>query len=264
MLPKKFYDEIEHFDNKVVLVSGGRDSSAIALDFFDSEIFFFALHNNTGLRMPGSKKSIEKILLYAWEYVLDYFEISSKEYLEWRDDGKTVRSVLDDAFSNVDKIFSNMENKGRYDRNLLKCCDLLKKYPFNWFLRNQDYFNKDDTVIISGISPGESQQRRLRLAELRNRDTYLREYKHNGFTYGYPLRDEGTTKLVDAILLKHGFEDVSGSGCVLCPVLLLFRMFDKDPIRYAKTKRYFLKNFRGARFCGKLDHTLDEFLEVKV
>jgi len=116
-----------------------------------------------------------------------------------------------------------------HDRKLFLCCNRLKKYPFTWFWKkHKDQFPLEKTVFISSIAPYESKQRRLRLIELRKKNTYIRYHKSNGFYYAYPLRDLKDRTEIIKILNKHNFNEVRGSGCVLCPVLLLFNMAKED------------------------------------
>ena len=70
----------------------------------------------------------------------------------------------------------------------------------------------------------------------------------------YPLRDMKKPPEVKEI------KNIKSSGCVLCPALLHYRMYKKDPTNYLRSKKYYIKMI-GGRFCSKLDQTLDEYID---
>ncbi len=270
MIPDQFWKEIEPFENKIVLVSGGKDSTVTALEFHRKKIQCYYLHNDTGLTMKESRATLDKLYEHTKGNVIDFIKVKAQDYLNALVSKKpnypypTVKLVLNNAFENLQRVQETMENKGRYDRKLFLCCNRLKKQPSNWYLReNKSRFLPEKTVLIMSIAAHrkESKQRRIRLAEIRKQESFLRFHKSNGLWYAYPFRDLFKEQLITDYLINNDFGDVISSGCAICPILLLFRMFDKDPKRYVKSKKYFLKNFENVQFCSRLDHTLDEFIQ---
>ena len=266
MIPDKFWKEIEHFENKIVLVSGGKESSAIALEFWKRKVPCYYMHYNTGLTMPTSRASLKKLYEHTKDNVIDFITINASDYLATLNPPTSVKKVIDSVFEKMDEMLKDKESSDKarknWRRHQLVCCDLLKKNPAQWYFKeNKENFPVDTTVRILGLSKYEGHYRSLRLTELAKANTFLRYQKAKKGWYAYPLRDTYSPKTVPRYLERNGFGDVKSSGCSLCPVLLIFRMIDKDVISYAKTKKYFLKNFRDARFCTKLDHTLDEFFQ---
>ena len=246
MIPNQFWKEIEPFENKIVLVSGGKDSTYIALEFWKRKISCHYLHNDTGLTMKSSRDTLERLYELTKENVIQFHKSKASDHCN-------VKEVLDSSFEKMDFIIKAKENEGKYLRNYLYCCNKLKKKPMMGYCKNN--FNPDTTVLIRGDSPKESFQRFARLKELKKQNKFVVFRKTYGFYYAFPLRDLETDVEITEI------ENVVSSGCSICPVLLIFRMYKKDLKSYIKTKRYFLKNFQNAKFCTKLDHTLDEFIQ---
>ena len=244
LIPKQFWKDIEPFETKVVLVSGGRDSTYIALEFWKRKIRCHYLFNDTGLSMKSSRDTLDRLYELTKENVIKFHKSKASDHCN-------VKEVLDSSFEKIDFIIKAKENEGKYLRNYLYCCNKLKKKPMTDYCKNN--FNSETTVLIRGDSPKENQQRFYRLSELKTKNTFIKFIKTYGFYYGFPLRDLRIEVEITEL------ENVVSSGCSICPVLLIFRMYKKDLKSYIKTKKYFLKNFQNAQFCSKLDQTLDEF-----
>ena len=245
--------ELYEYKNWLVLVSGGWESTLMALELNDyrtEEINFVLLNNDTGLRLKKSVETLEKLK----EVVKpdEYIEIKASEYLKEskRVKEKKVKEVLDYSFRQIDRQIERMNKGLKYDRNYFRCCSLLKKNPFHWWIRkNREKYKPEESIIVSGIAPYESRQRAYRLVELRKKGTFKRFYKTVGYWFFYPYRDFYKRKEVYEELVKRGFKGIEHSGCIVCPIMLIFEDFKKkEPEAYARSKRY-LNNLLGLKNC---------------
>jgi len=244
MIPKKFWEEIEQFDNKIILVSGGVDSTFVALEFFKKKIKCSYLHNDTGLVMKSSRETLKKLYDYTKTNVTQFHVSKASDFVN-------VREVLDQSFENLSKVDNAIENENKYERKYFYCCTKLKKEPMKKYCKKN--FSPSDTILIRSDLPIENRQRYMRLAQLRKQETFIKYLKSYGFYYGFPLRDFQTKPKIKEI------NNIKSSGCSICPVVLLFRRFKEDPESYIRSKKYLLKYHRGVAFCSKIDDTLDEY-----
>ena len=244
MIPVQFWKEIRRFENKFVLVSGGVDSTYIAYEFYKRGVECSYLHNDTGLTLKSSRDTLKKLYEETKENVTEFHKVKAANYLK----NETVKDVIREAFSRMDI----QESRETYERKLWKCCYKLKHSPTLKFLKE----NNLQPLLISGITrANEGTQRRIFLSILKKKKSFLHYHTSKNLWYAYPLRDQVTELKLDGV--KH-------SGCTICPVLLYFRMYKEEPVRYAKSKKFFLENFRDAKFCSKLDKSLDEFITQEV
>lgn len=244
MIPKEFWAEVP--DKVAITVSGGVDSTYTALQFHKRGFECLLIHNETGLSLPKSRKTLQALVDYTgWKLV------TTPTPDNWM-------KVLKESFANIPLVYSR--KSGVYDRSFLKCCNELKKKPSKALYKTLP----KEMAIVMSIAPIESTQRRFRLLELRKKGSFSRMHTgFNGRHHLYPLRDAGTKmerltreRYCQKIL---GFE-VCASGCRLCPILLIFKMHDVDPKRWARSRLFALK-LGGIEFCGD-SKRLDEYLGV--
>jgi 3'-phosphoadenosine 5'-phosphosulfate sulfotransferase (PAPS reductase)/FAD synthetase len=174
MIPESFWQEMDNFEQIGILVSGGIDSSYIALKFmerYSSDKLLF-IHNNTGLRLKEAKESLGE--LRAKNIRIPFLQTNPP---------KNLKEILVDSFQAIDRALSDKE-KGRYNRKVFDCCYYLKKKPTNLIYRLFP-----NLLIISGITPLEAMRRAYWLKQLRQKGTYLRYKKKFKHWFGYPLRD---------------------------------------------------------------------------
>lgn len=230
----------------MILVSGGIDSSYVALKFFEKGIKASLLHNNTHLQLSSAKKVI-KALVKKTDYTLITIEPNVN-----------IKNVLLSSFRALDKAATD-KNSGKYNREVFDCCFELKKKPAQKFYKNL----KENTLVVSSITPGESNRRRMFLGKIRNQGKWIINHSKYRVHFAYPLRDARLKKenlhRKRYAQKKLGVE-VKSSGCRICPIVLLFKMWDKDPQTYARSKKFFLEHFQNMKFCGSLPIELDHFL----
>lgn len=203
------------------------------------------MHCNTHLQLPSAKKVI---LALVKKTGFPLITIEPRV---------NVKAVLLKSFAALDKAYSD-KNQGKYNREVFNCCFELKKNPSKKYYKTL----KNNEIVISSIAPSESNRRRMFLGKIRNQNKwYIKHSKYRVF-FAYPLRDSRTKN--DKDIRKRYIEkvlgiEVKGSGCRICPIVLLFKMWDKDPQTYAKSKRFFLQHFKKMKFCNTLPIELDQF-----
>ena len=227
MITQQFWDELDQFDNIYCLISGGWHSTVIALILHEKGYEVTLVHNNTMLQLPFARKTMKKI---REQTGFDYIETKPKIYK-----GLTVMDIIRQSIERIPEVMEDVKMK-RYDRSKFKCCYHLKKRPGKLLYRMID---KENSVIISGMTPYESNQRRWRFYELRQWDTYVRFHKTNDAFHIYPFRDCFKAKPFQDYLQLRGYGDTKHSGCIICPILIVFGIWDDNDInRYEKTKRF--------------------------
>lgn len=253
---KEFIEEVNQYPNWHFLVSGGKESTAMALEAHDliskgimSPSSVELVHTNTGLAMKSSLETLDKLEKYTgWKRTTLKPNVPS------------VKEVMLNAFSKLDQVNAD-KKQGNWDRDNFTCCIILKEKPGRNYCLSFSVSERKNHLFFTGIAPYESNQRALRLAYYRNRNLIVSPNGNYGKTpYTRPFRDVYDSKLVFIILSKFGFEMTQSSGCRICPIVLLFKMYDKDPASYFRSKRFFLRNFRNMKFCGEIPQSLEKFL----
>lgn len=217
-LEKQFIEEISQFETIYCLVSGGYHSTASALLLKDNDFENVILvHNKTFLEMRSSVKTMQKLQ-----------DITKYPYIEIEPDlkGETVWEIMKRSLQKIPEVREDIRNK-KYDRSKFECCRKLKKAPGYKFFRT-----KKNSVIIDSQCPFESNQRNHRLREIREKDTWIREMK-KGYIKAYPFRDFFSAKPFLPYLKNKGFSKIKHSGCVICPILIVFKMYKEE--RYYNT-----------------------------
>ena len=235
-IPEEFWEEMTHFKNIVILVSGGKDSTYLALEFKKRNIEASLLFNNTGLAMPESLKTLTEIMkLTGYQLHMSIAENSIE--------------IVKETFKRIDLLDETIPDEVR--RKIMYCCNKLKKNPSKKLAKI--LYDPSDTIFIRGDRPTENRHRYARLAQIRKLGTFIRFLKTMGYWYAFPLRDMKKPPIVKEI------EGIKSSGCAVCPALLIYRMMKNDPKRYIASRKFYIKVV-GGKFCSKLDHTLDDFI----
>lgn len=227
-LKEKFLQELELFNRIIVSVSGGVDSTAVALELHRRGYKCELLWNNTMRSMKESRETIAKLANYTkWPlHITIAFANQKKLTKQMRE---YVRKIIEEDL--------------KYEKHGLRCCYHLKEKPLKLFFRSMK--NNLNVINISSIAPYEGQQRRLRMIELRKKGTFIRYKRVEEIFFGYPLRDfthgyHG--KLAENYVKNYkDFRDVKSSSCHTCPVVAMFVKLDQDdPKRIERSKRAYL------------------------
>jgi len=216
---------LERFDKIYVLVSGGFDS-----------IYLYEIIKNL---FP--KKTIPTNCFNPYEYnkTLKQIENSDKNFIKIPPGN--YKNIIKKSFLKLPQAYKLKEQK-KYHKKIFPCCRVLKHVNF---LKNKR-FKEDNTVIISGIKRGDSHQRGIWLTQLSQGREPCNQFgisfyhKHQtGQLYCYPFRDYMTRELPNDIKneLWKRFPYLDHSGCVLCPVLVLFNLVSEGD-RYQKSLKY--------------------------
>jgi len=224
MIHRPDYSQLDTRREVFFLASGGRDSTAMVLEAHSLGLRGTMLFNDTGLDRGG-----EPVLRRLAD--LTGYPLVVLKY-----DGDTpAGEILRKSFLRIPEVLAKMKSTGRYWKNYFYCCKALKHGPTERYLRTLD---KESAVLVLGIKGSDgSVTRRLRLAELRDRQTFLRRHR-NGRLYYYPLRDCSDAD-VAAVLDEYGLAGISSSGCSLCPVFCLFAgMVKKEPSTWLRSVNY--------------------------
>lgn len=240
MIPEEFWAEVPQ--GVVVTVSGGVDSTYVALKFHERGLQPILLHNDTRLTMKDSRVTLRRLVDYTgFEYVVTRPEDNWYE-------------VVKESFRAIPFA---IDGNGKYQRRLMKCCDVLKKDPARKYYKTLP----KETAIVLSYCPIESQNRRFRLLELRGEKTFTRHHTHFSLRqFLYPLRDAKFKRqrtIREKYCEKKLGIPVRGSGCRVCPVLLIHKMHDVDAKRWAGSRIFALK-LGGIKFCGDTKR-LDEY-----
>lgn len=213
-LTGNFLDEISDFKRFYILFSAGYHSTTTALQFHDYGFKNCVLvHNQTFLEPKYTLDLIQKIIkITDFPYIL----VNPKHYgLNER-----VGDIFKQSLSKVDDIVEYFKLNRKDYRDIIPCCKKLKKGPSRKFYTKE--LNKDEDVVISSILPHESANRGINLAELRNKDTYLRFHKKmGGVWHAYPWRDMFSDRPFHDYLLTKGIMP-EHSGCIKCPIQIAY------------------------------------------
>lgn len=251
--------EVNKYPHWHLLVSGGRDSTAMTLEIHHL-ILEGIMHpqtielvwTNTGLTLKRARQTLQRLVNYTgWNLI------------ELKPFGIPINALMD-AFSNIDKVKAELNAGQDFDRDHFGCCKELKEKPGRNYCRSIPSKERKNHLFFLGIGPLDNLMRGKRLAYYRNRNIWVSPNSHYAkVPYVRPFRDLYNVSLIDKTLKKYGFGEVKGSGCSICPILLLFKGWKKDPQSYARSRKFFLKHFRGMKFCGEIPIPLTEFIEIK-
>ncbi|MHA2047397.1 MAG: hypothetical protein ACW99G_21630 [Candidatus Thorarchaeota archaeon] len=218
------YSQLDVTQKVYFLASGGRDSTAMVLEAFALGIKGVMVWNNTKFN-HSSKKVLDALSNYTG------FPLKVVTY-----EGKDrAIDVLKKSFLKIpDAVRIAKIHRYRW-RNQFVCCHKFKENPMRQYIKS---LKDENCILVMGIKGGDgSFVRRWRLSELRAQGTFIRVHK-TGLKYYYPLRDCREKDVVE-ILREHGFNQVKGSGCSICPIFLVFEsMHKKDPDTWERSMRF--------------------------
>lgn len=245
MIPEKCFQELENFDDIVVGISGGTQSTAIAIALAEQGVEFRGYFFDTGLETKTTHATIEKLV--------DRYGFP----LEVHRPDTPVAEAIKQGFEAIEKSY----RKEVMDHDDFVCCRLLKKVP-----AKKIQF-RGNSINLIGFTRYDGTNRRKWLYDLEQKvgrcEGNKYDYCHYAKTYKhwrcYPLRDIDRVVVVRAYLDENGFKDTISSGCRICPIILMRKMIKKDPKCYVASKKYYLKHFRGQSFCGEINMPLEEF-----
>lgn len=213
------FEDLNKFSKIYILVSGG----------FDSTYLFEKL----------KKKYSEKVYAvncfnpYEWNETLKQIEIQEKKrFIKILP--KDYKDIIRKSFLMLPYAYKLQQEGKYYGKKIFPCCRILKHKEF----KRDNRFKEPNTVVVSGIKWGDSKQRRIFLSQLHNKNTFFHRNK-DGILYYYPFRDfphyELTEKMKNKLYKKY--PNISHSGCILCPILVLFNLYNEGE-RYEKSLNY--------------------------
>ena len=261
LIPELCIEELSNFSDIVLSMSGGTQSTAIALDLAEQGVEFRMCHHDTGLESKRTREVINRIA-EELEVELTIMKpiMSPKE-------------AVMTGFQSI-KFAMDREKQGKkFKHDWFKCCNHLKHEPAARFRATLDV---DRAITILGFAAYDSFRRGVWLNELRTRTGRCEGNKYefchfpksmkNTIWHCYPLRDHRSKNVMRQFLDDHGFHEVRRSGCQICPIILYKKAVKQDPKCYLRSKKFFMKHFQGHEFCGELksrtdDLTVFDFLE---
>ncbi|MCJ7481501.1 MAG: hypothetical protein MUO31_00895 [Thermodesulfovibrionales bacterium] len=214
---------LETFDKIFVLVSGGIDSTYLyemIAPLFPEKTYAVNCWN------PYEQSKT----LNQMKQEFSYMEVRPVSHLDYK-------KILIKSFKLIPKAIE-FRKKGKYEKKIFPCCKYIKHEEF----KERELFKEFNTVVISGIKPGDGKQRGWFLKDLRNppknhnyasnpKKGFFHRHKE-GQLYCYPFRDYFDRELPKKIIkqLRQKYPNLDHSGCTLCPVLVVFR--DKIESKY--------------------------------
>ena len=215
------------FKKIFVLVSGGFDSTYLY------EIIKTKFHEKV--------YPVNCFNPYEYNNTLKQIQKTDKNYIKI--EPEAYKDIIKESFLKLPKAYKLKKQK-RYHKRIFPFCYVLK---YKNFLKDK-LFKEEDTVIISGIKKGDGTQRSIWLTQLsqgrepcnqsNGEATFFHKHK-TGQLYCYPLRDFTKRELPENIKnkLREKYPYLEHSGCVLCPVLVLFNLISEGD-RYEKSVQY--------------------------
>jgi len=210
------FKELSKFDKIFVLISGGMDSTYLyemIYPLFPEKTFCVNCWN------PYEQSKSLSIMAELPNFI----EVRPTERISYKD-------ILIDSFNRIPKVIE-ARKRGKYEKKMFPCCKYIKHDAF----KKHPLFQEQNTVVISGIKSGDGQMRGWFLKDLRNppkKHNYATPIKQGfyhrhkeGQLYCYPFRDYQKRELPKHILkeLRNKYPKLTHSGCILCPVLVVFR-----------------------------------------
>lgn len=244
MIPGACIDEFNQWFKRIYCwVSGGKDSTALALSLYDQqdqiEGEIILIHINTGLRMQSSNETLQKLK-----------KQTKFPLIELKPSLPSLPNILKESFRAIPDA-EKAYKEGKYDRRIFSCCTELKHKPGREFIKSIPKRERERYVFLSAITPRESRRRGWFLNDLKTKNLYhIWNTKMHAF-YAYPFRDLYSTQSTEKFLWDHDFRHTQKSGCVICPILLLFNLEYKEPIRWIRSKEFLLKHVKNVEFCQK-------------
>ena len=257
------------FDKQLILwISGGRDSTAMTLALYEY------------IQKTKITANVLLITTRTWYNKLENMETVKKlsaytgfthKYIFYKGTGNLrAGKIMNMSFKTIPRALEAKMYEGcsSYKKYFL-CCKLLKHKPAKDYLKNIPVglvinfigFKKADKAI----------HRKWRMNELREWDTFFRNltefYEHQ---YFYPLRDVEEVDIVN-LLKNHDFNDISSSGCRICPNFIISDWSKKDPDSHEKSKRVAEKlgvdrrpeNQTSIKEFTDIDTETEEILEIE-
>ena len=252
MIPTKCIEEINHwlYQRVYCWVSGGKDSTALVLALYDQQVEIegeiFLIHTNTGLRPKSATLTLQKLKKHT-----------KFPFIELKASFPRKANLLIESFKQLEKA-EKARKQGKYDRRVFPCCEQLKHKPGKEFIKSTPKRQRERYVFLSAITRYESQRRAWFLNDLAKKGTYIIWNKKMHAFYGYPFRDLFAPKETETFLRAHGFGETRHSGCRICPILILFDLYEEEPERWVRSKRFMLTHVKNLKIC--VQTTLEEVL----
>lgn len=234
-------EELNKFKIIYVLVSGG----------FDSTYLYELIRE----RFPEKMISVNCFNPYEWNKTLKQIEKEDKNFIKIMPE--RYKDVIKESFLKLPEAYI-IKKEGRYHKKIFPCCHVLKHKSF----KKDSRFKEEGAVIVSGIKRGDGRQRRWFLWKMANGTfkhlekpipTFFHRHKSREM-YCYPFRDYMKRELPDDIkdVLWSKYPHLEHSGCSLCPVVVLFNIY--NALCYERSLLY-------AKKLGVLDNKrIDDFI----
>ena len=215
----------------ILSVSGGRDSTAMALSLWD---FITKYPDDYNIRLLFETTGFNKVKSVHIVHRLAKMTGWPLDIVRYQGPLKPL-AILKESFYAIPKALEILQlDKNRSYKKVFKCCKLLKKKPAENHIKT---FDRNKVIIALGFKDGDrARHRKYRLGQLREWDTFFRT-KVNGYTYFYPLRD-CQERDIKKILKSFGFDNIESSGCSKCPIFCIAKWDKKDPEASIRSKRY--------------------------
>jgi len=223
------YKIVDEYKTIYVLVSGGYDSTLL-LEYFSAHYRDRVVAVNCYNPYENSRTLKEIRKRYR------YIEIKPAKGLDYK-------QILEDAFLMLNRQAIE-RHKGVYDKKGFNCCYNIKHKAF----LSDPLFKQSGCVVISGIKAGDGKHRYYFLKKIRDQDTFFHRHA-GGQLYCYPFRDYRHKELPPEIKLKlkEKYPTISHSGCVVCPVIVLFNL-EKESSRYYRSLNYLKRLIDEGKF----------------
>lgn len=203
------------------LVSGGMDSTLLAeacMESFPDRTQLVNCYNPY-----ESNRALGRL---RRRFPVNFQEVRQGEVVDFK-------AILTTAFRKLPQAWED-RLRGKYHKKVFACCRIIKHKRFLRLPR----FKEPGTCVVSGIRPGEGQQRWFWLRKLRKQGRWFHLHQ-TGQLYVYPFRDYGPRDLPADVVgaLRQVYPDLKHSGCRLCPVLVLFNL-QEEGARYEKSVEF--------------------------
>ena len=237
------FKDLDRFKKVYVLVSGGVDSTYL-YEMVKQELNKNKIYPTNCFNPYEINETIKEI-----EKDPNFIKITPKK-------GYDYGEILKKAFLKLPAA-AKAKECGKYSKKIFGCCSIIKHKAF----LQDPTFKEPGTVVISGIKYGDGAQRRLFLIGIRDcrkttkgmkvpeKSTFYYEHK-GGQQYCYPFRDFKDRELPLDIIneLKIKYPILNHSGCIVCPILVLFqKRMKKNVIGNENDTKRFLNSINYAK-----------------